>query len=103
VINNVQTKAAKYFLAVGKRTSNVSVRGDLRLITCLEKHTLSCIRLKCNLVRTDGDRLTSKVAHWASPRKKSWHFQVDKFISEIDASDVETNVLISVNSHTYNS
>jgi hypothetical protein len=35
VINNVQTKAAKYFLAVGKRTLNVSVRGDLGLTTCL--------------------------------------------------------------------
>ena len=27
---------------------------------------------------------------------KGWHFQVDKFISEIDASNVVTNVLISV-------
>jgi hypothetical protein len=47
-------------------------------------------------VRTDGDRLTSKVALWASPCKKRWHFQVDKFINEIDVSDVVTNVLISV-------
>jgi hypothetical protein len=35
LINNVQTKAAKYFLAVGKRTLNVSVHGDLGLTTCL--------------------------------------------------------------------
>jgi hypothetical protein len=48
-------------------------------------------------VRTDDDILTSKVAHWASRSRKGWHFQVDKFISEIDASDVViTNVLISV-------
>jgi len=101
VINNVQTKAAKYFLAVGKRTSNVSVRGDLGLTTCLTKQKLSCIRLKCKLLRTDDDRLTSKVAHWASRRRKGWHFQVDKFISEIDASDVVTNVLISVKTATH--
>lgn len=60
VINNVQTKAAKYFLAEGKRTSNVSVGGDLGLTTCLTKQKLSCIRLKCKLLRTDDDRLTSK-------------------------------------------
>jgi hypothetical protein len=98
VINNVQAKAAKYFLAVGKRTANVSVRGHLGLTTCIAKQKLSCIRLKCKLVRTDDDRLTSKVAHWASRHRKGWHFQVNNFISEIDASDVETNVLISVKS-----
>jgi hypothetical protein len=99
LINNVQTKAAKYFLAVGKRTSNVSVHSHLGLTTCLTKQKLSyaCIRLKCKLVRTDDDRLTSKVAHWTSHRRKGWHFQVDKFISEIDVSDVVTNLLISVN------
>ena len=48
-------------------------------------------------MRTDDDRLTSKVAHLASHRRKCWHFQVDKFISEIDVSDVVTNLLISVN------
>jgi hypothetical protein len=52
----VQTKAAKYFLAVGKRTSNVSVRGDLELAECLTKQKLSCIRLKCKLVGTYDDR-----------------------------------------------
>jgi hypothetical protein len=98
VINNVQAKAAKYFLAVGKRTLNVSVRGDLGLTTCLTKQKLSCKRLKCKLVRTDDDRLTSIVALWASRRRKGWHFQVNNFISEIDASDVVTNVLISVKS-----
>ena len=83
----------------GKRTSNVSVHGDLGLTTYLTKQKLSyaCIRLKCKLVKTDDDRLTSKVAHLASHRRKGWHFQVDKFISEIDVSDVITNLLISVN------
>jgi hypothetical protein len=37
VINNVQAKAAKYFLAVGKRTLNVYVRGDLGLTTCFNE------------------------------------------------------------------
>jgi hypothetical protein len=49
-------------------------------------------------VRTDDDRLTSKVVLWASRRRKGWHFQVNNFISEIDASDVVTNVLIIVKS-----
>jgi hypothetical protein len=46
-------------------------------------------------VRTDDDRLTSKVAHWASRRRKGWHFQVDKFIGV-----VFTSVLISVKTAT---
>jgi hypothetical protein len=75
VINNVQTKAAKYFLVVGKRTSNVSVRGDLELAECLTKQKLSCIRLKCKLVGTDDDRLTSNVAQWASRRRKAGIFK----------------------------
>jgi hypothetical protein len=58
------------------------------------------IRLKCKRARTDDDRLTSRVANWASRRRKGWHFQVDKFISEIDTSDVITNVLISVKTAT---
>ena len=47
-------------------------------------------------MRTDDERLTSKVAHWASHSRKGCDFQVDTFISEIDASDVVTNVLINV-------
>ena len=100
MINNVQTKAAKYVLPVRKITLNVSVRGDLGLTTRLTQQKLSCIRLKCKLVRTDDDRLTSKVAHWASHRRNGWRFQVDIFICEIDASDVVTNVLISVKTAT---
>ena len=51
-------------------------------------------------VRTDDNRLTSKIAHWASRRRTGWHYQVDKCISEIDASDVVTNVHIRVKTAT---
>ena len=51
-------------------------------------------------MRTDDDRLTTKLAHWASRRRKGWHFQVDKCISEIDAPDVVTNVHIRVKTAT---
>ena len=62
-----------------------------------EAETLTyTILLMCKLMRTDDDRLTSKVAHWASHSRKGWDFQVDIFISEIDASVVVTNVHISV-------
>ena len=47
-------------------------------------------------MRTDGDKLTSKVAHWASHSRKGWDFQMGTFISEIDDSGVVTNVLINV-------
>jgi hypothetical protein len=55
VINNVQNKARKQFLVVGKRTSNLAVRGDLGLMTCFNKQKLSCIRLISRLKRTEGD------------------------------------------------
>ena len=79
-INNVQNKAAKYFLAVGKRTSNTAVRGDLGLSTCFTKQKLSCIRLKCKLIRASEDRLISKVTNWAKRRRKGWHCSVDRLI-----------------------
>ena len=96
VINNVQNKAAKYFLAVGKRTSNTAVRGDLGLTSCYTKQKLSCLRLKCKIIRVNDDRLISKVAAWASRRRKGWHHQIDKLANDIHVADIVHNATISV-------
>lgn len=96
VINSVQNKACKLFLAVGKRTSNSAVRGDLGLITCFNKQKLSCIRLLCRLKRTDDDRLISTVSDWASRRRKGWHKQVTGFINSIECADLVNNTQISL-------
>ena len=73
VINNVQNKAGKLFLAVAKWTSNSAVRGDLGLMTCFNKQKRSCIRLISRLKRIEGDRLITTVSNWASRRRKGWH------------------------------
>jgi hypothetical protein len=96
VINNVQNKAGKLFLAVGKRTSNLAVRGDLGLMTCFNKQKLSCIRLISRLKRTEGDRLIKTVSNWASRRRKGWHETVSGFINSIECADVVNNTQITV-------
>ena len=96
VINNVQNKAGKLFLAVGKRTSNLAVRGDLGLMTCFNKQKLSCIRLISRLKRTEGDRLIKTVSNWASRRRKGWHETVSGFINSIECTDVVNNTQITV-------
>jgi hypothetical protein len=53
----LKNKVGKLFLHVGKQTSNLTVRGDLGLMTCFNKQKLSCIRLTSRLKRTEGDRL----------------------------------------------
>ena len=96
VINNVQNKAGKLFLAVGKQTSNLTVRGNLGLMTCFNKQKLSCIRLISILKRTEGDRLITTVSHWASRRRKGWHETVSGFINSIECADVVNNTQITV-------
>lgn len=96
VINNVQNKAGKLFLAVGKRTSNLAVWGDLGLMTCVNKQKPSCIRLICRLIRTEGDRLITTVSNWASRRQIGWHETVTGFINSIECADVVNNTQITV-------
>jgi hypothetical protein len=96
VINNVQNKAGKLFLAVGKPTSNLAVQGDLGLMTCFNKQKLSCIRLICRLKRTEGDRLITTVSNWASRLRIGWHETVSGFINSIECADVVNNTQITV-------
>jgi hypothetical protein len=44
LINNVQNRAAKIFLGVSKRTSNVAVHKDLSWMSCLSKQRLEVLR-----------------------------------------------------------
>ena len=63
-ITYIQNKAAKYFLAVGKRTFDTVVLGEMGLTTCYTKQKRSCLRLnlKCKIVRVSEDRLISKLS-----------------------------------------
>ena len=95
VINAVQNKAAKYFLSVGKNTSNIAVTGDIGWTSCLNKQRISCVRLLCKLKRTDEDRTIYKLWRWISRRRKGWNFEVDKIVSLLDKTFDVNNITVS--------
>ena len=78
VINSVQNKVYKYILSVGKNTSNISTRGDMGWLSCINKQRISCVRLLCKLIRMDETRTVSKIWWWASQRRKGWNHEVNK-------------------------
>ena len=51
VISSVQNRACKYFLSVGKHTSNVSSRGDMGWTSCYTKQRINVCRLLCRTLR----------------------------------------------------
>ena len=80
VKNSVQNKACKYFLSVGKNTSNISTRGDMGWSSCVSKQRISCVRLLCKLIQMDETRTVSNIWRWASRRRKDWHHEVNKTV-----------------------
>jgi hypothetical protein len=80
VKNSVQNKACKYFLSVGKNTSNISTRGDMGWSSCVSKQRISCVRLLCKLIQMDETRTVSNIWRWASRRRKDWNHEVNKTV-----------------------
>ena len=103
VINNVQNRAARYFLGVHKRAPNAMVNGDIgwtapsaRLWACVSNHW-------ARLVNMDRSRITYKVFRWsynlALRNNKNWCYRAIKQFnkleinSNIDGDDVSKNVI----------
>ena len=82
VINAVQNKAQRFFLAVGRNTSNAAVRGDIGWSSCKTKQNIACIRLMCKIVRTDDNRILRKTMEWSSRRRMGWVASTNQIISE---------------------
>lgn len=95
VINTVQNKACKFFLSVGKNTSNLASRGDMGWISCLNKQRISCIRLLCKITRTDENRNVFKIWKWASRRRKGWCRDVDKFTELLNIRNTVNDLSLS--------
>ena len=89
-INTVQNKAIKFFLGVGRNTSNLATRGDLGWSSCFTKQKDECIRLFCKLFRLAQDRhlflLTKYLSQ--STRKSSWYKNVFKIVTSINANEL---------------
>jgi len=63
-ITAVQNRACKYFLTVGKHTSNIATRGDMGWTSCFTKQRINFCRLLCKLIRTDNSRKSYKIWKW---------------------------------------
>ena len=61
VISTVQNRACKYFISVGKHTSNVSSRGDMGWTSCYTKQRINVCRLLCRTLRSEDHRLSYKI------------------------------------------
>ena len=72
VINAVQQKAMRFFLAVPKNTAGNAVRGDMGWTSCKSQQDVARIRLMCRIVRTDSNRILHRVMTWSARRRKSW-------------------------------
>ncbi|VDI36321.1 Hypothetical predicted protein [Mytilus galloprovincialis] len=87
-ISAVQNRACKYFLSVGKLTSNVATRGDMGWTSCHTKQRIHYCRLLCRLLRTEQNRTSYKILKWTSRKKKGWAFEVDKIVNSLNIRDI---------------
>ena len=83
LINNVQNRAAKIFLGVSKRTSNVAVHGDLGWMSCLSEQKLEVIRFYYKLYNIEQHRILHKIKVWSKRKRRSWDFKVHKLLSDL--------------------
>ena len=94
-ITAVQNRACKYFLSVGKHTSNIATRGDMGWTSCWTKQRINFCRLLCRLSRTNETRKSYKIFKWISRRKKGWTFEVEKTINRLYVKDTVNDLSIS--------
>ena len=95
VINTVQNKAIRFFMAVGKHTSNIALRGDMGWNSCFSKQRRASIRLMCRVVRTDDGRLFSRIVRWSSRYRRGWHGTITKLISDMDETNLVNDRTVS--------
>lgn len=98
VISSVQNRACKYFLSVGKHTSNVSSRGDMGWTSCYTKQRINVCRLLCRTLRSEDHRLSYKIYKWISRRRKGWAFEVDKIVNTLNVRETIYNLSFSTKS-----
>ena len=75
-INNVQNRAAKLFLGVNRRTSNIGAQGDLGWLSCIAKQRLEVLRYFHRINSYDDCRIVSNVLKWSKRKRRSWSSRV---------------------------
>ncbi|XP_050403757.1 uncharacterized protein LOC126819646 [Patella vulgata] len=99
-VNNIQNKAIKFFLGVGKTTSNLATRGDVGWTSCETKQKVECIRQLCKLHRLDSNRYLSSYFNYLMIHKtrNSWYTKVTKFVESINLGEL---IKFNINSVKY--
>ena len=82
-INAIHNRACRYFLGVGKHTSNAAVQGDMGLPPPYIGQWVSVTRNWCRLVCMDVNRLNYKIFRWsynfAQAKYKNWVWKTMDF------------------------
>ena len=94
-ISSVQNRACKFFLYVGKHTSNIAARGDMGWTSCFTKQRVNLCRLWCRHLRTDESRNSYKILKWISRSRKGWTSVVEKTVNKLNVRDVIHNTVNS--------
>ena len=101
-VSAVQNRACKFFLNVGKYSSNLSSRGDMGWTSCKIKLQKSCLRLLCKLHRLEDNRIPKKVFQWTSRRRKGWTFEINRLVDKLEIRELVSDVSLSTK-HVMNS
>ena len=86
-INNVQTRAIKFFLGVGKKTSNIAAQADIGWPTVKTAQTLETLRLWCKIVNMNNQRIPYAIHTWSLNFRKSWDSRMLVRIQELNLED----------------
>ena len=93
-INNVQNRAAKYFLGIHKKASNAAANGDIGWDFPKTRQWVKVSQLWIRLIKMNRNRLTYKIFRWsynlAIRNIRNWAFTVIKEFTQL-------NINISIN------
>ncbi|XP_060067260.1 uncharacterized protein LOC132547523 [Ylistrum balloti] len=87
-LNNIQTRALKLFLCVGKRASNLGSLGDMGWTSLVTKQRMEVFRQYIRLQNVDADRLLHKIHKWSIRRGNSWEARVKRLASKLNIRDI---------------
>lgn len=64
-VGSVQNTACRYFLGVSKNASNLAVRGDMGLTSCIVKGIIEDLRLHLRIKSLSPDRTVRRIQLWS--------------------------------------
>ena len=95
-INAVQSRAAWFFLGVGKYSPNAGVLGDTGWEPVIAKQWKVVTGHWSRVQRMDENRINARVKRWAESKSgrncKNWHFRVNQSFEEANIHDEDRRI-----------